>query len=290
MNGVMMFLPLFIFLTSLIWHSCVVGLNTAASGVEIAPHESRSQMNGAESVAHHETVRLGFCSYPSDAFSLLVEKRCPAAGPLCIIDEPFDFLSNIRYRCATASVIANNTVEIRRAFDVLEIIGEQADNAGLPSCTITAFYSPSCAFSAQMAPFLNALPRMYPQLRVIASDATDYSKLNSRYGISGTPTIIFWLDGVALARMDEAPFSLEAFNSFIERWTDLEPLRSVSLSQQDFEGPVPSRVVESSKDWHLLASSVTLLFSLGYFFGNSKYGKALWEMARNNYIEANEIR
>lgn len=287
-----LFLPLFVFFTLLTWLSCVAGFNVASDADEVDAYgrKSRSQTYDNDSAAQHEIVPLEFCSYPSDAFSLLVEKQCPAAGPLCIIDEPFDFLSDIRYRCATASVIVNNTVEIRSASDVLELLGEQVDNIGLPLCTVTAFYSPSCAFSAQMAPFLNALPRVYPQLRVIASDATDYSKLNSRYGISGTPTIIFWLDGVALARMDEAPFSLEALNAFIERWTDLEPVRSVSLNQHDFEGPLPSRVVESSKDWHLLASSVTLLFSLGYFFGNSKYGKALWEMARANYIEANEIR
>lgn len=48
------------------------------------------------------------------------------------------------------------------------------------------------------------------------------SRLNSRYGIIGTPTILLWVDGNVVSRMDEAPFSLKAFRNYIEKWTDLE--------------------------------------------------------------------
>lgn len=41
------------------------------------------------------------CSYPKDAFLLLVKNMCPSADPFCIIDAPFDFLANSKIRCST---------------------------------------------------------------------------------------------------------------------------------------------------------------------------------------------
>lgn len=70
-------------------------------------------------------------------------------------------------------------------------------------------------------------------------------RLHSRYGISGTPTIILWLDGIGVARMDDSPFSLEAFKEFIEKWTDLEPISSLTVQEADYEGPLPSRTLFS---------------------------------------------
>lgn len=67
-------------------------------------------------------------------------------------------------------------------------------------------------------------------------------RLNSRYGISGTPTIILWVDGVALARMDEAPFSVKAFKDFIQRWTDLEYASNFRLDVNSIPGPLSSKL------------------------------------------------
>lgn len=43
-------------------------------------------------------------------------------------------------------------------------------------CMIVNFYAPYCPFSARLAPYYNALPRVFPRLYVIGVDATDYSK------------------------------------------------------------------------------------------------------------------
>lgn len=43
-------------------------------------------------------------------------------------------------------------------------------------CMIVNFYAPYCPFSARLAPFYNALPRVFPSLFVAAVDATQNSK------------------------------------------------------------------------------------------------------------------
>ncbi|VDN43359.1 unnamed protein product [Gongylonema pulchrum] len=62
-------------------------------------------------------------------------------------------------------------------------------------------------------------------------------RLNSRYGIVGTPTVLLWVDGTAVSRMDEAPFSYKAFQNYVEKWTDLEteymPNETVETSMPD---------------------------------------------------------
>uniref|UniRef100_A0A0N4VX87 Thioredoxin domain-containing protein n=1 Tax=Haemonchus placei TaxID=6290 RepID=A0A0N4VX87_HAEPC len=58
------------------------------------------------------------------------------------------------------------------------------------------FYSPTCPFSARVAPYFNALPHA-----IILN--INFSRLNTRYGVSGTPTIMLWVSGAAVARMED---------------------------------------------------------------------------------------
>ncbi|VDD89308.1 unnamed protein product [Enterobius vermicularis] len=180
-----------------------------------------------------------FCEYPEDPFRFIFLSQCPAVKPMCIIDIPFD--SSVvfeRIRCSTAEYRANNTLEILSTVQMLKQIEFQLRSQGLLQCTLSAFYVPDCYFSAKMAPFLNALPRMFPRLRVVAVDASEHSKLYTRYGIVATPTIILWINGIPIARMDEAPFSLESFRVFLENRTDLEGIRAVNLEEGDRRGPL----------------------------------------------------
>ena len=70
----------------------------------------------------------------------------------------------------------NNSVELLSPSQLLKVMESEVNNVGLPLCTVSAFYSPTCFFSAEMAPHLNALPRMFPNLRVVAVDATEQSR------------------------------------------------------------------------------------------------------------------
>jgi hypothetical protein len=47
---------------------------------------------------------------------------------------------------------------------------------GLPLCLLSNFFAEDCPFSAQLAPFFNALPRLFPHLLTAGVDGTQYSK------------------------------------------------------------------------------------------------------------------
>lgn len=58
-------------------------------------------------------------------------------------------------------------------------------------------------------------------------------RLNTRYGIIATPTVLLWVDGVPVARMDEAPFTVKAFRSYIEKCTDLEAIQAGIIAKKE---------------------------------------------------------
>ncbi|ETN77516.1 thioredoxin [Necator americanus] len=100
-------------------------------------------------------------------------------------------------------------------------------------CMITLFYSPTCPFSARLAPHFNALPQMYNgSIKFIAFDATEFTKLNSRYGVSGTPTVMLWVSGAAVARMEDRTLNDMGLMSFIFDWTDVTPLFGTARSAE----------------------------------------------------------
>ncbi len=97
-------------------------------------------------------------------------------------------------------------VNIMNATTFLEVIQR---NSTEDWCLIVNFNAPHCPFSARLAPHFNALPRAFPALYVSAVDATEYSKLNNRYGIAGTPTVLLWQNGKAVARYMDSEYSLK---------------------------------------------------------------------------------
>lgn len=44
------------------------------------------------------------------------------------------------------------------------------------ACIFIMFYARWCIFSSQAAPHVNAIPRFYPHLKVVAIDAMKYQK------------------------------------------------------------------------------------------------------------------
>lgn len=70
----------------------------------------------------------------------------------------------------------NNRVLVLNSSELLSIIADDAEEMGLPRCMLTAFISPECIFTARMAQYFNVLPLLFPQLRIVAIDATIFSK------------------------------------------------------------------------------------------------------------------
>ncbi|EFO23530.1 hypothetical protein LOAG_04954 [Loa loa] len=266
--------------------SCVARIT---KGGDVLRQDNTTNSESSMSSRRIMTTNM-ICEYPKDAFQVLISRQCPATHPFCVIDVPFDILLNQKYRCATAPRRTDLVVHLMNSSQLLAQINSDGElYGGHSNCMLTAFYSPDCAFSIRMVSYLYQLPRMYPRLRIVATDARDHSKLNSRYGIIGTPTILLWVDGSVVSRMDEAPFSLNAFRNYIEKWTDLE-LEYIPAMENDGGLIENIQFHKSSFDWYLCVSWCSFVLSTAYFFMNSKYGLAFLGTLRTNYIQVNEVQ
>ncbi|VDK44704.1 unnamed protein product [Cylicostephanus goldi] len=142
-------------------------------------------------------------------------------------DDPiFDPEGLFKYRCQTVYPRDDKlfTVETVNASTLLRML-QHTDTYKRTWCMITLFYSPTCPFSARIAPYFNALPQIYNgSMKFVAFDATEFTKLNSRYGVSGTPTVMLWVSGAAVARMEDRSLNDMGLMSFVYDWTDVQPV------------------------------------------------------------------
>ncbi|XP_065834354.1 thioredoxin domain-containing protein 15-like [Oscarella lobularis] len=125
-------------------------------------------------------------------------------------------------------------------------------------CVAVIFYADWCPFSAKAAPAFNALPRVYPDLKFVAYNASIVSSINSRFGIMGLPTILLFHRGWARLRFN-VTFSLENLIDFINNRTDLTPRLDVQLTDDDYRGPLPSR--------HRATYDYALTYSVAFLTG-----------------------
>ncbi|NXY88747.1 TXD15 protein, partial [Alcedo cyanopectus] len=127
-------------------------------------------------------------------------------------------------------------------------------------CTLVLFYTPWCRFSASLAPHFNSLPRAFPTLRFLALDASQHSSLSTRFGTVAVPNILLFQGAKPMARFNHTDRTLDTLKDFIFNQTGIEAQRDVAVTEEDWEGPLPS-VLTKGIDWLLLFS---LLF-LGSF-------------------------
>lgn len=139
-----------------------------------------------------------------------------------ICDDPLfnqynEFEFRCRYPLKSKSVVSMNSSSF------LELTNLR-DTYGRDWCMIVMFHSPSCPFSARLAPYFNEIAGSYTNILPVAIDASDFTKshrLNFRYGVSGTPTILLWVNGMSVARMSNKKLDLESIKALIATHTDL---------------------------------------------------------------------
>ncbi|KAF0310121.1 Thioredoxin domain-containing protein 15 [Amphibalanus amphitrite] len=120
-------------------------------------------------------------------------------------------------------------------------------------CLLVLFYGRSCPFSAAAAPHLNALPRVFPDLRVLAVDALENGSLNTRFGIIAVPTVLLFHNGRPVARYNQSEPTLERLAEFISSHTLLSAGGPLEITDADLAGPLPT-VAEHRLDWYLVAA------------------------------------
>ncbi|CAB3406057.1 unnamed protein product [Caenorhabditis bovis] len=155
--------------------------------------------------------------------SHLIHRTCPtkfnAACDDSILYDPFH---KFNFRCSIEVPLPNSKggfAEMNSS-ELIQLI-KLRDPLKRNWCMITFFYSHNCPFSAKIAPEFNDLHRLVPNLLTVAIDASEFSRLNFRYGIAGTPTILFWVNGMGVARMNNNDLSMKSLLKFIQAHTDL---------------------------------------------------------------------
>ncbi|XP_048176191.1 thioredoxin domain-containing protein 15 [Corvus hawaiiensis] len=156
-----------------------------------------------------------------------------------------------------------NTTGIERF--TLQILNVSQDlmeflNPNSSDCTLVLFYTPWCRFSASLAPHFNSLPRAFPTLHFLALDASQHSSLSTRFGTVAVPNILLFQGAKPMARFNHTDRTLETLKEFIFNQTGIEGKSDVAVTEEDWEGPLPS-VLTKGIDWLLLFS---VLFLAGF--------------------------
>ncbi|KAJ8964185.1 hypothetical protein NQ317_013599 [Molorchus minor] len=134
-------------------------------------------------------------------------------------------------------------------------------------CVMVLFYSHLCPFSSMAAPHYNALPRVFPDVKIVAINAMMYHLFNTQNGIVGLPSLILFHSGRPVAK----------FNDTLA----LMLVKCLLLPPADFVGPVvsnPSKQV----DLLLITSWMFILICSGFYFTKSQWFGWIIETIKSN--------
>lgn len=144
--------------------------------------------------------------------------------------------------------ILNGSALIKRMVDSTET-----------DCYLVLFYVPWCPFSVRLAPMYNALPRAFTNFNVLAFDVSESVGYNTMFGTSAVPIIILFQQKNVLAKMNYTNKTLNDYISFVANLTNFPANYSITIEQQDLEGPVPTVAIKYF-DYSLWFSWLFVLF------------------------------
>ncbi|KAL1498370.1 hypothetical protein ABEB36_009180 [Hypothenemus hampei] len=162
-----------------------------------------------------------------------------------------------------------------------------AEKNAVGQCIIVLFYSKNCPFSSMAAPHFNALPRAFPDIKMVAINAMRYHLFNTQNGIVGVPTLLLFHNGRAVIRYNGSEYNLESFMKFIKKYTGLEPVENSVVTSQDFAGPVVSSPSKES-DMFLILSWLFIIVCICYYFSKSRIFLWVVESIQRNWRESEQ--
>ncbi|XP_071954513.1 thioredoxin domain-containing protein 15-like [Antedon mediterranea] len=145
--------------------------------------------------------------------------------------------TKVKYPCIVQQEDSTAIVRIVNTTKLLDIVSVK--NVTNTSCAFVMFYAPWCKFSAESAPYLNAIGRAFPGLDVLAVDTMQFNNLNTRYGTVAVPNILLFYKGKPVMRFNYTR-TFENFRDFIKNYTGIQPDSSVDVLPEDYDGPLPS--------------------------------------------------
>ncbi|KAI4455882.1 hypothetical protein MML48_8g00001093 [Holotrichia oblita] len=153
------------------------------------------------------------------------------------------------------------------------------------NCLAVLFYSKYCPFSSMAAPHFNALPRAFPDIKMVAINAMMYHLFNTQNGIVGVPSMLLFHNGRAVAKFNYSEYTLETFSQFLTKYTGINPEEKSFVTSADFSGPVSS--VPSKETDIFLGLSWGFIIICGiFYFTKSKWWRWIIETVQSNWRES----
>ncbi|KAK7491239.1 hypothetical protein BaRGS_00017510 [Batillaria attramentaria] len=195
-----------------------------------------------------------------------------------------DSSKKTKFHCVGKNVTENTTALVRvvNSTVLLELLSFDK-NQSVSDCVLVMFYAPWCHFCAATAPHYNALGRAFPQLDVLAVDTVHFSNLNARFGTVAVPNIMLFHQSRSAVRFNHTERHFDTLVQFIKNTTGLEPNATVTITEEDFHGPLSSTPTEET-DYLLWLAWIFLVVCGGHLFVQSRPGqcaiervKVLWQ-------------
>lgn len=186
------------------------------------------------------------------------------------------------------SEMGTSTVQLTNDTELIKLL--QADpkvtDRDVPGlCVVVLFYSKYCPFSSMAAPHYNALPRAFPDIKIVAINAMMYHLFNTQNGIVGVPSLMLFHSGRPIAKFNDSEYTLEMFSKFVSKYTGLTAMEKSIVTSADFAGPVVSSPSKDS-DVFLIISWLFIIICSGYYFTKSKWWIWIIEAIQSNWRES----
>ncbi|KAJ8915638.1 hypothetical protein NQ315_003422 [Exocentrus adspersus] len=182
----------------------------------------------------------------------------------------------------TSTVQLTNDTELIK---LLQVDPKVTDRDVPGACVIVLFYSKYCPFSSMAAPHYNALPRAFPDIKMVAINAMMYHLFNTQNGIVGVPSLMLFHGGRPVAKFNDSEYTLEMFSKFISKYTGLTATEKSTVTSADFAGPVVSSPSKES-DVLLVVSWLFIILCSAYYFTKSKWCRWIIEAIQSNWRES----
>lgn len=184
--------------------------------------------------------------------------------------------------------MGTSTVQLTNDTELIKLL--QADpkvtDRDVPGlCVVVLFYSKYCPFSSMATPHYNALPRAFPDIKMVAINAMMYHLFNTQNGIVGVPSLMLFHSGRPIAKFNDSEYTLEMFSKFISKYTGLTAMEKSIVTSADFAGPVVSSPSKDS-DIFLIISWLFIIICSGYYFTKSKWWTWIIEAIQSNWRES----
>lgn len=269
-------LPFFVLLASIIARNCEEIMVSHAETVEPVIgsqlEESSVLLEPADSVESPEPVAKVEPDGSADATNLTIPRN--DTNPINCTPLGLD----------SDGAVPNKLVLLNGTALLLELTpaANKSNTTTIGDCVVVTFYSPYCEFCARTAPYINALPPAFPDVKFFAVDVVQSSQINMRYGLVAVPSVLLFHNGRAVAKFNDSLPTMLGLAGFITRHTGLSPERQLA---PDESGPLSDVPLEYT-DWVLVGAWIFTIVCCAGAFLRSTLCKRMTASVQNAWREA----